>query len=38
VFAVFTAVGSLLLIFSGNPMVLRLFLSPPEARRGSIQI
>lgn len=31
VFALLTAVGSLLLIFSSKPVVMRLFLSPPEA-------
>ena len=30
-FALLTAVGSLLLIFSSKPVVMRLFLSPPEA-------
>ncbi|MBI3664959.1 MAG: hypothetical protein HY236_01840 [Acidobacteria bacterium] len=31
VFALLTAVGGLLLIFSPKPVVMRLFLSPPEA-------
>jgi hypothetical protein len=31
VFALLTAIGSLLLIFSSKPVVMRLFLSPPEA-------
>jgi hypothetical protein len=31
VFALLTAAGGLLLILSGKPTVIRLFLSPPEA-------
>lgn len=31
VLALLTAVGGLLVIFSGKPLVIRMFLSPPEA-------
>jgi hypothetical protein len=31
IFSLFTAVGGLILIFSGRPMVMRLFLRPPES-------
>ncbi len=31
VFCLFTAVGGLLFIFSGKPLVMRLFLRPPES-------
>ena len=30
VFALLTAIGALLLIFGGRPVVIRLFLNPPE--------
>jgi hypothetical protein len=31
IFSLFTAVGGLLIIFSSRPMVMRLFLRPPES-------
>ena len=31
IFSLFTAVGGLIIIFSGRPMVMRLFLRPPES-------
>src|SRR5260370_16443680 len=31
IFSLFTAVGGLILIFSSRPMVMRLFLRPPES-------
>ena len=31
VFALLAALGSLLMVFSGKPLLIRLFLSPPEA-------
>ena len=37
VFALLTAAAGLLVILSGKPLVIRLFLSPPEAEISTVR-
>jgi len=36
IFSVFTAAAGLLIVFNGKPLVMRLFLRPPEPKTSTL--
>ena len=38
IFSLFTAVGGIVIIFSGRPMLMRLFLRPPESEVSTLML